>query len=408
MTRKLSFIKSRWFCAAMEKRITARDILKPVRKQDNFVSQFLAPVYTRNGWQITQRPLTETNISALHHFDSFYSPHYGVSTWSVIRAALLCPAAKVALVNSFYRTVELENSEVHEMPSNVSHPGHIDVIAALHKTWFGSKLHQNWIKAVNSSSEIQDVTDQNLDELLKKEPVSIEYERSNLSEFVQTRELISEQDFISRDSLEMLHGKTNFSQHLLTSVRIFHDLANDDLSSDVQPAFLANLQHLKVLAREPGSTPMLFDPPKRDDLTQKVQFYPLDLSSVLTVLALGLQPGQSVLDLCAAPGGKSMVMLQTMNPKRLFCCDTSEKRLERLKNVLHSHGPDLDVDSQISVHLGTPQDLAVSGELFDRVLVDVPCSTDKQAVTSDLGSLFSKGKSNERLDLPKKQEKLLL
>ena len=40
----------------------------------------------------------------------------------------------------------------------------------------------------------------------------------------------------------------------------------------------------------------------------------MDAASILPVLALNLTPGCSVLDVCAAPGGKSLAMLQTLLP----------------------------------------------------------------------------------------------
>lgn len=43
-------------------------------------------------------------------------------------------------------------------------------------------------------------------------------------------------------------------------------------------------------------------------------YYLMDAASLLPVLALNLQPGDLVLDLCAAPGGKSLIMLQTLYP----------------------------------------------------------------------------------------------
>lgn len=49
-----------------------------------------------------------------------------------------------------------------------------------------------------------------------------------------------------------------------------------------------------------------------------MDYYLMDAASLLPVLALGLQPGDTVLDLCAAPGGKTLALLQT------GCCRKSE------------------------------------------------------------------------------------
>jgi len=43
----------------------------------------------------------------------------------------------------------------------------------------------------------------------------------------------------------------------------------------------------------------------------------MDGASLLPVLALDLEPGCRVLDLCAAPGGKSLAILQTLLPGKM-------------------------------------------------------------------------------------------
>ena len=40
----------------------------------------------------------------------------------------------------------------------------------------------------------------------------------------------------------------------------------------------------------------------------------MDAASILPIIALNLQPDDIVLDLCAAPGGKTLAMLQTVLP----------------------------------------------------------------------------------------------
>lgn len=47
------------------------------------------------------------------------------------------------------------------------------------------------------------------------------------------------------------------------------------------------------------------------------------------------------------------------------------------------------------------------GQRFSRVLVDVPCSTDRDALTSISGGYFARGKGSERIGLPETQKRLL-
>lgn len=47
------------------------------------------------------------------------------------------------------------------------------------------------------------------------------------------------------------------------------------------------------------------------------QYYLLNAASLLPVLTLNVKEGENVLDLCAAPGGKSLAILQTATPGKL-------------------------------------------------------------------------------------------
>ena len=49
----------------------------------------------------------------------------------------------------------------------------------------------------------------------------------------------------------------------------------------------------------------------RPDILGLLNYYLMDAASLLPVLALNVQPGDFVLDLCAAPGGKTLALLQT-------------------------------------------------------------------------------------------------
>lgn len=93
-------------------------------------------------------------------------------------------------------------------------------------------------------------------------------------------------------------------------------------------------------------------------------------SSQLACLALSPKAGEKVLDLCAAPGGKSATLAQYMDNKgELFSCDRAENRLSLIKSLF----------DRCRVHCGqiSQNDAAVYNREFenaDCVLCDVPCS----------------------------------
>lgn len=85
-----------------------------------------------------------------------------------------------------------------------------------------------------------------------------------------------------------------------------------------------------------------------------------DISSQAIVPSLDLAAGQSYLDLCAAPGNKTIQALET--PLRLaVACDVSLRRLREVPPLC----PRVVLDATQPLPFGKP---------FDRVFVDVPCS----------------------------------
>ena len=54
-------------------------------------------------------------------------------------------------------------------------------------------------------------------------------------------------------------------------------------------------------------------------------FYLQDPSTLLAVRELGAQPGETILDLCAAPGGKTTFIAQRMNNERKIVAATFRK-----------------------------------------------------------------------------------
>ncbi len=100
--------------------------------------------------------------------------------------------------------------------------------------------------------------------------------------------------------------------------------------------------------------------------------YVQDPSTLLACDLLDPQPGETVLDACAAPGGKTTYLAELMqNRGRLVACDLYESRLVRLRENLARLGATVaEVFEHDSMLPGGP----ISPGTFDRALVDAPCS----------------------------------
>ncbi len=112
--------------------------------------------------------------------------------------------------------------------------------------------------------------------------------------------------------------------------------------------------------------------PGRHPLHQAGQFYCLDFSSVLAMGVLGAIPGpvETVLDLCAAPGGKSVYSWVALQPGQLLCNEVVRKRVKILISNLKRCG----LFSALVFNLD-PLDWATQApHCAQVVLVDAPCS----------------------------------
>jgi 16S rRNA (cytosine967-C5)-methyltransferase len=102
------------------------------------------------------------------------------------------------------------------------------------------------------------------------------------------------------------------------------------------------------------------------------EFYVQDPSTLAAVDTLDPQPGDSVLDMCAAPGGKTTYIAQKMhNRGRIIAADSTNSRLALVGENCRRLG--VDIVATLACE-GTRLDRCLRGEEFDRVLVDAPCS----------------------------------
>ena len=126
--------------------------------------------------------------------------------------------------------------------------------------------------------------------------------------------------------------------------------------------------------RGENPTKSLWDLPLYD----KGKIYLQSLSSMLPPLVLGAQPGLDILDMCAAPGGKT-TQLAALGGKgtHITACEMHAPRAEKLEYNLRKQGA-----NNVMVMRTDARQLDEFFR-FDRILVDAPCSGSGTLRTRD-------------------------
>jgi 16S rRNA C967 or C1407 C5-methylase (RsmB/RsmF family) len=129
-----------------------------------------------------------------------------------------------------------------------------------------------------------------------------------------------------------------------------------------QPAWVDRLALNQSQGQRPGQHP----------LHQAGAYYCLDTASVFAAAVFSAIPApvESVLDLCAAPGGKSLLAWQALTPQHLWCNEVIRKRVKiliaNLKRCGLTEALVFNLDPQVFA-----SSLAHSAAV---VVVDAPCS----------------------------------
>lgn len=99
-------------------------------------------------------------------------------------------------------------------------------------------------------------------------------------------------------------------------------------------------------------------------------FHAQDIASQLCCMAVDPQPGETVFDLCSAPGGKAFTIAETMNNTGVVrAFDIYQSRVELIKS-----GADRLGLGNVFAYLSDASIFNENYGLADRVLCDVPCS----------------------------------
>lgn len=137
-------------------------------------------------------------------------------------------------------------------------------------------------------------------------------------------------------------------------------------------------------------------------------YYPMSASSLLPVLLMDIKKDDTVLDMCAAPGGKSLAILQTKLPRELVCNDAQNSRLRRLDSVIKDYLPSDPKLRPTEVFLTKMDGRSIKERsYYDKVLVDVPCFCDRVSLREDENNVFAMARSRERILIPELQMNLL-
>ncbi|MFM8391254.1 MAG: 16S rRNA (cytosine(967)-C(5))-methyltransferase RsmB, partial [Methylophilaceae bacterium] len=94
-----------------------------------------------------------------------------------------------------------------------------------------------------------------------------------------------------------------------------------------------------------------------------------DYAAQMTARCLDAQANMRVLDACAAPGGKTCHILETAQVQ-MWALDVSEQRLARVNSNLQR----LNLQAHTQVADVAKTDAWWDGQLFDRILLDAPCT----------------------------------
>lgn len=270
-------------------------------------------------------------VLALANFDQYYSQYFG-PRWASMRLALLSRQKYCAVVNNF--------ADPETTVKSLRDLGCIN-ITELFKERVETKVKLQTVpiediiepKASSDKSKVPETestsnvisedleTDHDTDYSLKPDMAAERY--IDPDEKVIGDMSTSMYDFVPTSSLKGMEDFVEEQDYYDYYQTVERDSVPIQVSSDISIP-----KHLQIFTF-PRNVLDLFPQPSAG-VSGNLNYYCMDGGSLFPVLALDLRPGQDVLDLCAAPGGKSLLALQTLYPRKLVCNDINRDRLSRL------------------------------------------------------------------------------
>ncbi|USS39914.1 RsmB/NOP family class I SAM-dependent RNA methyltransferase [Thermococcus aggregans] len=118
----------------------------------------------------------------------------------------------------------------------------------------------------------------------------------------------------------------------------------------------------------------ILDPFNPEWLFNKGWAIPQEEASAVASIILNPKPGETVVDLAAAPGGKTSHMAELMkNEGKIYAFDIDPARIKRMKEVLRRTG--IEIAETIKADGRKAPDI-LGEEIADKILLDAPCTSD--------------------------------
>lgn len=136
------------------------------------------------------------------------------------------------------------------------------------------------------------------------------------------------------------------------------------------------------------------------DLIKEGAIYLQSLSSMLPPLALDVQPSEDVLDMCAAPGGKTTELAALAPRAHVTACEMHAPRADKLEHNLAKQGA-----TNVQVMRCDARELDEFFS-FDRILLDAPCTGSGTLIAGNERTF--KGFSEQLLEKCARSQRALL
>ncbi|PAV64278.1 hypothetical protein WR25_25360 [Diploscapter pachys] len=326
---------------------------------------------------------------ALDQFDFNYGPLYGAK-WPSIRLGLTTPNKYICVGNTLSEAWYDKKDDLVEL-------GAYDLTADIAK-----KHQKRQIKARKIVSQVPSSS---------KNPEPIPENQENSEEDQENEEAMMRSS-LGLDKFVESSGHLSLADLQMNKREQLIGVQYQDADPDEIPLRRHTVElptELKVFTFPRGSISDFPMPPRGSD--QIPGWWLMDGASLIPVLALDLKKGETMLDMCAAPGGKSLISLLTKLPDKIVSNDFKLSRLGDLKRSLAMYVPmDSEEAGRVIIKRKNASNWDGWDELkcYDKVLADVPCSTDRLAVSFDEGNIFAAKHTQERLNLPQLQMNILV